>query len=157
MISTPEILSVGEQPVAQIHLTIPRDQIRHVMGPAIQEVMGVVASQGIGPAGPWLSHHLRMEPGTFDFEVAVPVSGPVTARGRVKPGTLPAATVARTVYTGPYEGLGAAWGEFQAWIKGAGHTPAPNLWERYLVGPESGGDGSTYRTELSQPLVRVKP
>ena len=153
MISTPEIVTVAAQPVAQIHLTIPRSEIRQVMGPAIQEVMSAVALQGVGPAGPWLSHHLRMAPEVFDFEVAVPVHGTVTSAGRVKPGTLPAATVARTVYTGPYEGLGAAWGEFRAWITAAGHSPAPNLWERYLVGPESGGDGPGYQTELNQPLL----
>ena len=53
------------------------------MGPAIAELMQVVSSQGIGPAGPWLSHHLRMAPDVFDFEVAVPVLAPVTPTGRV--------------------------------------------------------------------------
>lgn len=51
-----------------------------------------------------------MDPDTFDFEVGVPVAAPVAAAGRVKPGELPAATVARTVYHGDYSGLGEAWG-----------------------------------------------
>jgi hypothetical protein len=38
----------------------------------------------------------------------------VTPVGRVKAGQLPATTIARTIYHGDYDGLGAAWGEFEA-------------------------------------------
>jgi hypothetical protein len=31
--------------------------------------MAAVAAQGIAPAGPWFTHHLRMDPATFDFEI----------------------------------------------------------------------------------------
>lgn len=153
MIDSPEIQQTANVQTAVIHLTIPREEIRTVMGPSIGELMGVVAAQGIKPTGPIFSHHLRMDPATFDFEVGVPVSAPVAPTGRVKPGQLPAAKVARTVYSGGYEGLGAAWGEFGAWIKANGHTPAPNLWECYVTGPESGPDSAKWRTELIRPLV----
>lgn len=122
------------------------------MGPSIGELMGVIAAQGLQPAGPIYSHHLAMDPATFDFEVGVPVSSPVAPTGRVKPGQLPAARIARTVYHGGYEGLGAAWGEFGAWLTANGHSPAPNLWECYVTGPESGPDPANWRTELNRPL-----
>ena len=115
--------------------------------------MATVAAQGIATAGPWFTHHLRMDPGIFDFEICVPVTAPVAATGRVSPGQLPAAKVARTVYRGPYEGLGAAWGEFNAWIAAKGFTPGPDLWEIYVAGPESSPDPSAWRTELNRPLV----
>ena len=66
---------------------------------------------------------------------------------------LPAATVARTVYHGPYEGLGSAWGEFITWIEAGGYTTRPDFWECYATGPESGPDPSTWRTELNKPLL----
>jgi len=72
----------------------------------------------------------------------------------VKPGQLPAATIARTVYHGPYEGLGAAWGEFGTWIKAEGLAPRADLWECYVAGPESSPDPSKWRTELHRPLIR---
>jgi len=153
MIDAPEITRTTAVESAIIHLTIPRERIRDEMGPAIGELMGTLAAQGIAPAGPIYSHHLRMDPATFDFEVGVPVASPVAPTGRVRPGALPAARVARTVYHGGYEGLGAAWGEFGAWLSANGHTPAENLWERYLAGPESGPDPSRWRTELIRPLV----
>jgi effector-binding domain-containing protein len=61
--------------------------------------------------------------------------------------------VARTVYHGSYEGLGTAWGEFDAWVKAQGHTPAQNLWECYVAGPETGPDPRNWRTELNRPLA----
>ncbi len=127
MLDKPQIVQTDAQRTAIIRLTIPREEIRNVMGPGIAELMAAVAAQGIGPAGPVFSHHLRMDPHAFDFELGVPVTAPVSATGRVKAGQLPAATVARTVYRGPYESLGPAWEEFDAWIVAAGHTPAPDL------------------------------
>jgi effector-binding domain-containing protein len=154
MINTPEIKQSAAQITATIRFTIPREEIRNVMGPGIGELMAAVAAQGIAPAGSVFSHHFRMDPSIFDFEVGVPVAKPVTPAGRVKPGELPATTVARTVYCGGYEGLGAAWGEFGKWIAANGHTPALDLWECYVAGPESSPDPATWRTELNRPLIR---
>jgi effector-binding domain-containing protein len=78
---------------------------------------------------------------------------PVAAVGRGVGGEVTAVKAARTVYHGPYEGLGAAWGEFQAWIAANGHRPAPDLYECYLAGPESSPSPENWRTELNQPLI----
>jgi effector-binding domain-containing protein len=153
MLDKSQIIQTEAQPAAVIHLTIPREEIRNVMGPGIAEVLTAAADQGIGPAGPVFSHHFRMDPDTFDFEIGVPVTAPVSPTGRVKPGLLPAATAARTVYHGPYEELGAAWGEFMEWITAEGLTPAPDLWECYVSGPESSPDPANWRTELNRPLL----
>ena len=129
MIEIPEIIQTTDRLTAFIHLTVLRDQIQSVMGPAIRELLGAIAAQGIDPAGPWFTHHLRRPTDTFDFEVSVPVPTPVAAVGRVKPGRWPAMKMVRTVYHGPYEGLGEAWGEFIGWIETHGHTPTGELWE----------------------------
>jgi len=154
MLDQPWITETSVQLTAAIRLTIPREEIRNVMGPGIAELMAAVAAQGIAPAGPVFSYHLRMDPHTFDFEIGVPVTTPVAAAGRVRPSQLPATTVARTVYRGPYEGLGAAWAEFDAWIVAEAHAPAPNLWECYVTGPAASPDPATWRTELNRPLTR---
>jgi effector-binding domain-containing protein len=153
MLDTPRITQSPAQLTAVIRLTIPRAEIRNVMGPGIGELMAVVAAQGIAPAGPWFNHHLRMDPGIFDFEIGVPVTAPVAPTGRVKPGRLPATRVARTVYHGAYEGLPAAWGEFTGWIEAQRLTPAPDLWECYVAGPDLNPDPATWRTELNRPLA----
>src|ERR1700687_4157435 len=123
MIDTPQITQTAAQLTAIIRLTIPRTEIRNVMGPGHRELMAAVAAQRIAPAGPWLTHHLRMHPDIFDFEICVPVTAPVAAVGRVQAGKVAATTGAAAGFQGAYEGLGAAWGEFEAWIAANGHTP----------------------------------
>ncbi len=152
MIETPHITRTTDQLTAVLHLTVPIAEVKNVMGPGIREVMAAVFAQGLTPTGPWFTHHFHRPTATFDFEICIPVPAPLQATGRVQPGLWPAMTVARTVYHGGYEGLGTAWREFHAWIAAGGHVPAPDLWERYLVGPEV-GDPAAWRTELNQPLL----
>ncbi len=153
MISSPEILQIEAQVAAIIHIKTPRTEMAKVFGPAVTELMAALAEQGVEPDGAVFAHHLKMSPEFFDFELGVRVSAQVKAAGRVQPGQLPAARVARTIYSGPYEGLSAAWGEFSDWIKAKGHEVAGNLWEIYSVGPHSTPDPSGWRTELVRPLV----
>jgi len=153
MIDVPQITKSTAQLTAVIRLTVPRAEIRKVMGPGIKELMATIAAQGIAQAGPWFTYHRRMDPAVFDFEISFPVATPVKAAGRVQPSQLPARTVARTIYHGPYEGLVAAWGEFEAWIKANGHKTAPDHWECYVAGPESSPDPANWRTELNHPLL----
>jgi effector-binding domain-containing protein len=108
MISTPQILQTMGEAAAVIHLTVPRSEMRRVFGPAVGELMAALAEQGVKPCSAVFAHHLKMSPDTFDFELGVKVELPVTATGRVKSGELPATKVARTIYSGPYEGLPSA-------------------------------------------------
>jgi effector-binding domain-containing protein len=124
MISIPEILQTEAEPAAVIRLTVPRSEMRKVFGPAVGELMAALADQGVKPSSPVFAHHLQMSPDTFDFELGVKVAAPVKATGRVKPGELPATKVARTIYSGPYEGLPSAWSEFDTWMK-ANNTRRP--------------------------------
>jgi effector-binding domain-containing protein len=153
MIDSPQILTTAAEPAAVIHLIVPRAEIRRVMQAGREELRTALAAQDIAPAGPWFSHHFRMDPLLLDFEIGVPVKVPVSADGRVQPGQLPAARIARTFYHGPYEGLGSAWREFDSWIAANGHTPVGDLWECYLDGPESSADPADYCTELNRPLL----
>ena len=153
MISIPQIFQTEAEAAAVIHLTVPRSEMRKVFGPAVGELMAALAEQGVKPSSAVFAHHLKMSPDTFDFELGVKVSAPVKATGRVKPGALPAVKVARTVYSGPYEGLPSAWGEFNKWLKANGYEQAENLWEVYLVGPQSSPDPANWRTELNRPLA----
>ncbi|HUJ76783.1 MAG TPA: GyrI-like domain-containing protein [bacterium] len=153
MIETPEVTQSTGQLSAAVHVTVPREKIQEVMGPGLKEVRAALDAQGVKAAGPWFTHHLRMDPKVFDFEICIPVKKPVSASGRVRPAGLEARRIVRTVYHGGYEGLGQAWGELQGWIRAQGLKTAPDLWEVYTVGPEAGPDPSAWQTELNQPLA----
>lgn len=149
----PEIVSTQAQKTAIISIPCARDEIRSVMGPGITELVATLNTQGIVPTGPWFTHHLQVPTDRFDFEISFPVSDTVKHTGRVVSAVLPAATVARTVYRGPYEGLSQAWTEFKDWILANGYQAAPDLWEVYLLGPESSADPQEWQTQFNQPLI----
>jgi effector-binding domain-containing protein len=153
MIHSPRVREVPSQRAAVIRLTIPRARIREVLGPARAALRTALAAQGIAPEGPTYARHLRVDPGTFDFELGVPVARPVAISGRVRPGALPAATVASAVYIGPYDGLDAAWDDLDDWIAAHHLIPLGELWEVFLVGAELAADPAAYRTELQRPLA----
>src|SRR5450755_4416611 len=154
MIDEPKIVTTVDQPYAALHLTVAREQMQQVMGPAVQEVHAAVATQGLAPAGAWFTHHLRRPNATFDFEVCVPVATRIEDAGRVTGKTWPAMTVAKTELQGNYDRLAAAWGEFAAWTEREGHSMAPDLWEVYRIGPESSDNPDDWRTELNWEVLK---
>jgi effector-binding domain-containing protein len=153
MLSAPEQIRTTTTPTAVIRLKVPRREIQTVMGPAFGELMATLGAQGIAPAGPFFTHHFRMDPEFFDFEAGIVVSRPVQPAGRVLPSELPARTVIRAIYSGGYEGLGAAWGELKTRVAEQSLPTAEDLWECYTTGPESSPNPADWRTELNQPLA----
>jgi effector-binding domain-containing protein len=140
------------QQAAVIRLTIPHGEMPKQFGPAVAELLAELHDQGIEPVGAVFAHHFRITSDTFDFELGIKVSGPVQDKGRIRRGALPAGKVARTIYSGGYEGLHGAWTEFNAWMTAAGVEQAEDLWELYSVGPQSSPDPASWRTELNRPL-----
>lgn len=149
MNSRPEIITTKALPTAVIHLVITGRDMPKYMDPAVQEILETLKEQGLQPAGPMFSYHHRRPSDTFDFELGFPVGRAVTPTGRVMNGTLPSEMVARSVYQGSYEGLGAAWGELDRWISEQGHSLTGRFWECYLSNPAEVNDPKEYRTELN--------
>ena len=145
-------LRTAPQLLALIPLTVPRADIRSVMGPGLAELRAALAAQSIAPTGPWCTHHHRAPGEIFDFEICLPVATPVTPAGRVQPGLWPATSIAQTTHHGGYEGLGAAWGGFLAELEAAGYAMGEELWECYAIGPAETADVSAWRTVLSKPV-----
>ncbi len=155
ILTQPIVLAVGERRAAIIRLTVPRPEMATAMPSAIAELKAVLRAQAITGTGKLFAHHLRMDSAVFDLEVGFAIDHAVAETGRVRPGSLPAATVARATYRGGYEGLSAAWGQLRQWIDANGHVRAADLWEVYMIGPEA-GPPAEWRTELNQPL-RIDP
>ena len=153
MLDEPKITDTKAQPAAVIRMKIKKEEIRTVMGPAMQELMALIPTGGITPAGRIFSHHFKTDPGYFDLEVGIPVTGQVKPAGRVVAGVLPAKRVITTVYHGGYEGLGAAWGEFDATVKAQGTKTTGEFWEIYETGPESGPDEKKWATRLAMVVA----
>lgn len=153
MIDTPEIINVPAQKVARIHLIVPSNEIMSHMTTGLAEVRQVLADQGVKSTGAWFTHHFKVPDQTFDFEICLPVSQDIKSQGRVIPGELRAAHIARTVYHGNYDGLPHGWGEFLNWLKSENLTMAGDFWEVYSVGPDDSANPADWRTQLNCPLA----
>lgn len=140
------------RPTAVIAVTCTREEIQQVMGQGVRELMDAIAAQGAKPDGALFTHHRRRPTDTFDFEIGIAVDRPVGPAGRMRPSEWPAMRVARAVHRGRYEDLATSWIALHAWTEAQGLATAPDLWECYLAGPETGQDASAWRTELNRPL-----
>lgn len=149
MITPPKLTTSTEQATASIHLVIPAMEMGRYMDPAIDEIIKVITKQGVSITGPMFSYHHRRPSDTFEFEIGFPVSKAVEEEGRVKNSSLPAVKVARTVYQGPYEQLGKAWGELQSWVRERKLAESGRFYECYLNNPDEVKDPREYRTELN--------
>ena len=149
MIDEPRIIEVSAQAAAGIHLTIPAMEMGKYMDPAIREILQVLSDQGQRPAGPLFSYHLRRPSETFDFELGFPIAKPIEPKGRVRMIERPAARVARTVYTGPYEGLISGWKALEKWAREHNLSESGRFWESYLTNPDQESDPHKWRTELN--------
>jgi len=52
MIDAPYITETAAQTISFIHLQIPREEIRQVMGLALQKMFSAIKAQDITPVGP---------------------------------------------------------------------------------------------------------
>lgn len=142
-----QIVLVPPRDVAVVPLRVAPDAVPAALAAALDELYGELAAQGVAPAGAPFTYHRAAAEDVADFEVGVPVSDPVTARGRVVPTSLPGARVAVATWRGPHDRLGDAWASFAAWLALRGHVPADECWECYR------GTVDAPVTELHRPLA----
>ncbi len=153
LITSPTVLPTEPVTVARLRLHVPRNGMVEHLPSALEELFRTLVAQNVTPIGPWFAHHIELPTDHFHFDACVPVPSPITPTGRVEPGTIPAMTIARTLYRGPYTHLPQAWAEFRAWTA-AQHLPiAPEIIERYVVNPSTTLDPDQLQTELVWPLL----
>lgn len=154
MIEPPRITTLPAQTTAVIRLHIPCEDCQKEFGPAVQELLGELANQGLAPAGPLFDHHFSAPDTHFDFEIGFPTATAVQPAGRVTAAERPEMRAAVTVLHGDYEQLPEAWPEFMKWVEGEGLPHAADFWQIFTQGPESSSNPEDWRTELVRPLTR---
>lgn len=143
--------NVPEQPVAVEQATLTVSEIGPWIGTAYGAVAGVLAAQGLQPAGPPFARYHQLGDELFQVEAGFPTPRPITPSGQVQPSTLPGGPVAETTHIGPYDGLRPAYEALHAWIAEQGGVPASDPWEVYYTDPNTQPDPSTWRTVVVQP------
>ena len=160
MAEQPEIQHRDEQPYAAIRERVPLDGIAAAVDQALPEIFGWLAARNLAPAGPPLiRYHVIDMDRELDLEVAVPVSEPVPADGRIRPGAMPAGHYAVLRHVGHYDGLIASNAYLQNWAEEQGvtfdtsDTETGLAWagraEHYLTDPSAEPDPSKWQVDVA--------
>ena len=124
-------------------------------GTACREIRSYLEEVGVEAAGPPMSLW-HSEPGeipdAFDIETCIPLERAVPGIGRIRPGELPAGTLAATVHEGPYDTMGTAFEAVWDWAQAEGYEAVGPPRDATLVGPDETDDPAEYRTEIALPV-----
>lgn len=152
-----EIVELEEVRVAAVRAVVAPEDVPDFMSDALGMVAQALRQAGVAPAGPPFARYFEMGAEGLDVAAGFPVAEPFLGAGVVHPGTLPAGAAAVATYVGPFEGLEAAWGELRRQIEALGRRRGQDPWEVYFIGPGSGVDEASWRTELVWPLEPMGP
>ena len=156
----PQIQERAAQHYAGIRRAVTMEGISGAVDEAFPELFGWLAGSGLAVGGPPFIRYLVIDmPGEMQIEMGVPVAAPITASGRIQPGTLPGGRYAVLRHTGPYDGLVASNAALQRWAQehviefDTWDTPHGSAWrgraEHYLTDPSQEPDPAKLETDVA--------
>ncbi len=148
----PAVVTLEPATTAVIRRVVPMDRLPEFFDGSFGALAAAVSAQGAGVAGPAFALYHGLPTDTVDLEVGFPTQRAVRADGDVVASALPGGRVARAVYAGSFDGLGAAWGRLRSWIDDQGLKAGETFWEVYLTQPTPDMDPADLRTELNWPV-----
>ncbi len=146
-----EITMKEGRATASVRTRTPMEGLSQELGKAYGEIMQLLGSQGVQPAGAPFAIYYNMDMKDLDVELGFPVAGAFKAGGRVKPGVLPAGRTAVCLHKGPYETIADSYNALTAFIQKSGATPRGLSCEFYLNDPQTTAPQELL-TEINFPL-----
>jgi effector-binding domain-containing protein len=147
------VREIEAQPVVIARAETTPDKIGETYGELIGEVSASVTRRGIPTAGPAFARYFDYSKDHVDMALGFPVRGSVEPEGRVVPDELPGGRVAVVVHDGAYTKLPGAYTALEGYLRDRSLESAGPPWEVYVTGPAQGGESSTWRTEIVQPIT----
>lgn len=132
------------RPAAVVVGTLRPAELPHWLGAAFEAVAGLLARDGLAPAGPPFATFEPRGDGAFAVRAGFPAPAAVAGGAGVEPDELPGGPAASVVHEGPYDALGPVHAELAEWVRGHGGEPAGPAREEYLSEPDA-----------ARPLTRV--
>ena len=144
--------TLDRQPVLYRSMKCEPAAIAGALGECLPAVASHAAQNGIAMVGPPFTRYVSFGPGLVSLEAGIPVAAGAQGNDEIQAGELPGGTVARTIHTGPYDGLGDAHAEVEKWIAAQGLEVGGAPWEVYLTDPGEVPDPAEWKTEVVWPL-----
>lgn len=107
---------------------------------------------GASPAGPPMALYRGPVADTVDVVIGYAVDAGVPAGQDLEEVALPRGEAVATVHTGPFDAMESTYRAVERYVADAGLSASGEVWEEYLVGPDTEPDPSRWRTRIVQPL-----
>jgi effector-binding domain-containing protein len=154
MLSAMRIETIEARATLVMRHAVTMESLPSVMGPSFEAVAGAFANAAQVPDGPPFALYHQIDDDGIDLEAGL--AGHLDANEiptGVEVSQLPGGEVAVALYTGTYDGLADAWGQFSDWIEAQGRELAMPIWEVYVTDPDEEDDPEAFRTELFHALA----
>jgi DNA-binding transcriptional MerR regulator len=152
-----EFRAVPPTPALSISAGVSSDALASWWTAAFDEMTGTLAAKGLRPAGNSGALYAQevFEEAQGEVVVFVPVAERVTAVGRVRPLTVPAAELAVTIHHGAHDDFDRSYGALGRYLAEHDLKVEEPVREYYLVGPRHTQDASQWKTEIAWPVART--
>jgi effector-binding domain-containing protein len=147
-----ERVELEPRTLAGVNETVAMSELTDYFARAFETTATELSRQGAFPIGPPIALYRGAPTETVDVTAGFPVARPVSSDGPIVMESLPGGPAVQAVHTGSYDDLPTAYSAIADWFSEQGLTASPQMWEEYLVGPDSEPDPSRWQTRIVYPL-----
>jgi effector-binding domain-containing protein len=129
---------LDDQSAMTLRTRTPMSELPAVIGEGYGKIAAYIAEAAPPADGnqgyPYVVYH-NMDMNDLDVEMGIPVEDELPGSGEVQPGVLRGGPAATCLYTGPYSGLGEAYGALEQWVEREKLNPTGKVYEIYYNDP----------------------
>ena len=137
-VEQPVLTSAPRRFVLYRHRVVAHNELGPTIRDTFGELYACVEASGANPGGPpFVIYHEASQPGVrWEIDICAPVSGPMVAPPCFEYIEMPSCIVASMLHVGPYDTLGEAYAQIEAYIADRGLHKAGPPREFYYSEPD---------------------
>ena len=146
-----EVVTLKPQPALVMEDDVAPEEVGQALARMLPTVHGYASEVGAIMTGMPFMRYMDMTD-TFRIQAGVPIAEPAEGSDEIQATELPGGRAATTVFFGPYNEVGTAWDDLNAWREEQGLPQGFGGWDIYENDPSEVDDPKELRTRLVQPL-----
>jgi effector-binding domain-containing protein len=148
-----ERIELEPRTIVGVHEVIPLNAMIEFFDRAFTGAFAELTNHGASPVGPPIALYHGAPTDTVDVTAGFPVAQPWSQSSGIVAVSLPGGAAIETTHVGPYDTMTETYQQLTEWMKAQKLIPAVDMWEEYLVGPDTEPDPAKWRTRIVYPLA----
>ena len=136
-----------------LHDVVPMTELTDFFGRAYTVTGAEIEKQGVEQAGPPIAMYHGIPTDTIDITAGFPVNQPITPANGTVVATLSGGPAIETIHTGSYDSMTGTYNDLMTWLEEQHIAVPEDMWEEYLIGPDTEADPATWQTRIVIPLT----